>query len=281
MKIALIDVDNWTHLDRCFPNLALMKLSAWHKSQGDDVEWYDSTKEYDVCYMSKVFSFTDDFTDSINATKVFKGGSGYVIRLDEGRETFDADHHNNLPDEVEHIYPDYELYGIKSTAYGFMSRGCPRGCHFCHVEKKEGRRSVKVADLNEFWNGQKNIELMDPNTLACPDWKDIFQQLIDSKAYVNFNQGVDIRMMTEEKARMIMQIKVKGIHFAWDSYEDKELIVPKLKEFKKVTGWNRSKVSVYILTNFDTTLEQDLVGCSGKAGKDLLHGLAKRHHLVI
>lgn len=258
MNVALIDVDNWTHLDKCFPNLPLMKLSAWHKSKGDSVEWYNSTKQYDICYISKVFSFTDDFTDQINAKQIIKGGSGYSILLKEGREIFDSDHHKNLDYEIEHIYPDYDLYNIKHTAYGFMSRGCPRGCQFCHVERKEGRRSVKVANLNEFWNGQKNIELMDPNTLACPDWKDILQQLIDSKAYVNFNQGVDIRLMTEEKAKMIMQIKVRQIHFAWDRYQDKELIVPKLKQFKEITGWKRSKVSVYILTNFDTTIEQDI-----------------------
>ena len=139
-----------------------------------------------------------------------------------------------------------------------MSRGCPRGCAFCHVGCKEGKQSYKVADLSEFWQGQKYIELMDPNTLACPDWKDILQQLIDSKAYVNFNQGLDIRLMTEEKAEMIKQIKVKSIHFAWDRYEDKDLIVPKLKMFKEFTGWSRRKMTVYVLVNFDTTPEQDL-----------------------
>jgi hypothetical protein len=126
------------------------------------------------------------------------------------------------------------------------------------VKDKEGLKSYKVADLSEFWRGQKYIELMDPNTLACPDWKDILQQLIDSKAYINFNQGVDIRMMTEEKAEMIKKCNVKHIHFAWDRYEDKELIVPKLKMFQEFTGWSRRKMTVYVLVNFDTTIEQDL-----------------------
>lgn len=165
-----------------------------------------------------------------------------------------------MPYDVEHIYPDYSLYPelTKDTAYGFMSRGCPRGCSFCHVEAKEGRCSKKVADLSEFWRGQKNIVLLDPNTIACKEWRDILQQLIDSKAYVDFSQGVDIRMMNEECAEMIKQIKVKNIHFAWDRYQDKDLIVPKLETFQKTTGWGRRKMTVYVLVNFDTAVEQDL-----------------------
>ena len=165
-----------------------------------------------------------------------------------------------LPYEVEHIYPDYSLYPelTKDTAYGFMSRGCPRGCEFCHVGVKEGRCSYKVADLSEFWSGQKNIVLLDPNTLACKEWKDILRQLIDSGAWIDFSQGVDIRLMTEEKAEMIKRIKVKNIHFAWDRYEDKELIVPRFKMFKELTGWDKRKLTVYMLTNFNTTMDQDL-----------------------
>ena len=258
MKIGLIDVDNWTKLDKCFPNLPLMKLSAYYKQKGDTVEWYKQEEQYDVVYLSKVFSFTPDFSEEIHADRIIKGGSGYAITLKDGKEHFDKDKHQNLPDQIEHIFPDYSLYGITETAYGFMSRGCPRGCFFCHVKDKEGRCSYKVADLKEFWNGQKKIELLDPNTFACPDWKDILQQLIDSGSWVNFNQGVDIRMMTDQKCDMLMQVKVRQVHFAWDRYEDKELIVPKLKEFQKRTGWNRAKVSVYILTNYDTTMEQNL-----------------------
>lgn len=258
MKIGLIDVDNHEKLNNCFPNLPLMKLSMWHKQKGDEVGWYDGT-HCDLVYKSKVFTFTPDIPDEdINADRVLKGGSGYFIHLQNGQEVFDRKNHFNLPDRIEHIFPDYSLYGITDTAYGFCSRGCPRGCFFCHVKDKEGRCAYKVADLNEFWNGQKNIELLDPNTLACPEWKDILQQLIDSKAWVNFNQGVDIRMMTEEKCEMLMKIKIRQIHFAWDRYQDKRLIVPKLTQFKEMTGWNRSKVSVYVLTNYDTTMEQNL-----------------------
>lgn len=257
--IGLVDVDNWNNLDKCFPNLPLMKLSAWHKAQGDNVEWLKGGKHYDKVYMSKVFSFTPDFPDLlIDADEIERGGTGYAITMINGKECFDKQIHGNLPYEIEHSFPDYLLYGITDTAYGFMSRGCPRGCFFCHVKDKEGQKAYKVADLSEFWNGQKKIQIMDPNTLACPEWKDILQQLADSKSLVEFNQGVDIRLMTEEKCEMLMSIKVKRVHFAWDRYQDKQSVLPKLELFAKQTGWDRHKVSVYILTNFDTTIEQDI-----------------------
>ena len=237
-----------------------MKLSAYHKSKGDNVEWYEPLLggEYDIVYMSKVFSFSPDYIYPINAKKIIKGGSGYCIDIVDGKEVFDKSKDIELPYEIEHIYPDYSIYGITDTAYGFMSRGCPRGCEFCHVKTKEGQRSYKVADLKEFWNRQKNIELMDPNTLACKEWKNILQQLIDSKARVNFNQGLDIRLMTEEKAKMLSKIKIKAIHFAWDRYQDKDMIVPKFEMFKKYTTIDSHNLQVYVLTNFNTTFEQDL-----------------------
>lgn len=210
-RIGLIDVDGHN-----FPNIPLMKISAWHKAQGDRVEWYDPmfSEHMDKVYMSKVFSFSPDFEYFIRADEVVKGGSGYCISLVNGKEVYDKSKDIDLPPEIEHIYPDYSLYGIEDTAYGFLTRGCPRGCSFCHVEAKEGRRSYKVANLDEFWRGQKNIVLCDPNILACRDWKELLQQLIDSNATVDINQGMDIRLMTEEKAEMLKQIKIKQWHFA-------------------------------------------------------------------
>ena len=255
MKIGLIDVDGHN-----FPNLVLMKLSAWHKAQGDSVEWYQPmfSGHMDKVYMSKVFSFTPEYEYFIDADEVIRGGSGYAISLVNGKEIYNKSLDTPLPDEIEHMYPDYSIYNITDTAYGFLSRGCPRGCSFCHVEAKEGRKSYKVADLSEFWSGQKNIVLCDPNILACRDWKDLMQQLIDSKAWIDINQGLDIRLMTAEKAEMIKQMKVKELHFAWDRYQDKDIIVPKLKEFKAITKLDIRKLIVYVLCNYDTTLEQDL-----------------------
>lgn len=261
INIGLIDLDGHN-----FPNLPLMKLSAWHKQQGDRVEWYIPTEHgfplrpMDKVYMSKIFSFTSDYEYFINADEVIKGGSGYCIELIDGKEVYHKENDSQLPYEVEHIYPDYGLYPelTKDTAYGFMSRGCPRGCDFCHVGAKEGRKAYKVADLSEFWRGQKNIVLLDPNTIACKDWKDILQQLIDSSAWVDFSQGVDIRLMTEEKAEMISQMKINNIHFAWDRYEDKSLVLPKFEMFKKATGLSYQNLTVYVLTNFNTTTDWDL-----------------------
>lgn len=250
MKIALIDVDGHN-----FPNLPLMKISAYHKKCGDSVEWYQPlfSHDIDICYMSKVFTFTPDYEYFVNAKEIKKGGTGY----------FYPDGGDPLPNEIEHIYPDYSIYydlipETRNTAYGFLTRGCPRGCDFCIVKDKEGRCSKKVADLSEFWNGQKNITLLDPNLFACKEWRDLADQLIESKACINFSQGCDIRIMTEEMANKIKQMKIKQIHFAWDRYEDKKILVPKLEMFKKITGWDRRKMTVYVLTNYNTTHEQDL-----------------------
>lgn len=259
MRIGLIDVDGHN-----FPNLPLMKLSAWHKSQGDHVEWYQPmfSGHMDKVYMSKVFSFTPDYQYYIDADEVVKGGSGYCISLVDGKEEFDKSKDIELPYEVEHIYPDYSIYGITDTAYGFLTRGCPRGCDFCHVKAKEGLKSYKVADLSEFWNGQKNIVLCDPNILACQDWKPLLQQLIDSKAWIDINQGLDIRLMTEEKAEMIKQLKIKELHFAWDRYEDKDIVIPKFKIFKELTNIDIRKLIVFVLCGdrekrvLDTDLER-------------------------
>ena len=151
MRIGLIDVDSTN-----FPNLALMKLSAYHRLKGDSVEWYMPFAErYDKVYISKVFSFTPDYDLCVNADRVVRGGIGYCISFKNGREVFNKAENIVLPNEIEHIYPDYSLYNITDTAYGFLTRGCPRSCDFCIVGKKEGKKSYKVANLSEFWNGQK------------------------------------------------------------------------------------------------------------------------------
>lgn len=240
MKIGLIDVDGHN-----FPNLPLMKISAHHKAQGDDVEWCIPLLHYDVIYKSKVFddTYTNDAYDVLDADKIIKGGTGYDL-------------HNKLPDEIEHIYPDYSLYGITDEAYGFLTRGCPRGCPFCIVAEKEGKASKQVAELNEFWRGQKNIKLLDPNITASKECEKLFDDLIESKAKIDFTQGLDARVITDKAVWQINHMKVDIIHFAWDNYEMKTY--EKLKRIRPLLKMNHRKLAVYVLTNFNTTHEQDL-----------------------
>ena len=244
MKIGLIDVDGHN-----FPNLALMKISAWHKAQGDDVEWWDGFAQYDRVYMSRVFddTYSEGEPEPVNADEIIKGGTGYDLQ-------------NRLPDEIEHMMPDYGLYHWmpQDTAYGFLTRGCPRGCHFCIVAKKEGRKSVKVADLSEWWNGQKSIKLLDPNTLACREHIDLLKQLADSKAWVDFTQGVDARLLNEENIDALNKVKTKMIHFAWDTMEQSETILRGLDLYSKLGALDERKRRVYVLTNFGTTMEENL-----------------------
>lgn len=240
MEVGLIDVDSHN-----YPNLALMKISAYEKAQGNNVEWWNGLKYYDRVYQAKVFdeTYTKDNEYVIQADEVIKGGTGYGLD-------------NKLPYEVEHIYPDYELYGIKNTAYGFLTRGCPRHCKFCIVGDKEGLASHKVADLSEFWQGQKHIEILDPNLLACSDREALLNQLIESGGVVNFNQGLDVRLLTKDTAEQINKIKTSMIHFAWDNPED--ITRKALERAREWLDKDDRHVRVYVLTNFSTDIQQDL-----------------------
>ncbi len=137
MKIGLVDVDS-----HHFPNLPLMKLSAYHKRKGDEVEFWMPLNKYDIVYKSKVFDFTPDIDYMPMADQIFEGGTGYKTSV-------------NLPHGIEHITPDYSLYPQYDEAYGFLTRGCPRKCKFCVVSEKEGYISKQVAELSEFYTGQK------------------------------------------------------------------------------------------------------------------------------
>lgn len=256
MNIGLYDVDSHN-----FPNLALMKISAWHKAQGDNVEFVLPLKHYDKIYVSKVFG--DEYSQMsdycLQADEIVYGGTGFAITIENGKEVYHKDRDPNLPDEIEHIYPDYSLYPelTKDKAYGFLTRGCCNNCDFCIVSKKEGMCSKKVANLSEFWNGQKEIILLDANLLACKDKMELLKQLADSGAKVDFTQGLDARFFTIEVAQALNFIKKKVVHFAFDFMKNEKAIVRNLNIYRDYCKPN-DKDSVYILTNFDTTIEEDL-----------------------
>lgn len=240
MRIGLIDVDRTS-----FPNLVLMKLSAHHKSRGDQVEWWNGLLKYDRVYKAKVFddTYSEDIEWCINADEIIKGGTGYDLQ-------------NKLPEEIEHIKPDYDLYNINDTAYGFLTRGCPRGCPFCIVKDKEGGRSHQVADLGEFWNGESRIILLDPNITASRECEKLFNDLISTGKEIEFNQGIDVRLITDKGVEQLNQMKLKMLHFAWDNYEFKTY--EKLKAIRPQLRYDSRSLRVYVLTNFNTTFEQDL-----------------------
>lgn len=242
LKVGLIDVDSHN-----FPNLCLMKLSGYHNERGDKVEWCNLMNHYDIVYKSRIFtdeySLDDNFV--INADKLICGGTGYNLS-------------SVLPDYVEHHYPDYTLYQqYPDTAYGFLTRGCPRNCGFCIVSKKEGKKSIQVADLPEFWRGQKNIKLLDPNLFACKDVENLLLQLAKSGAWVDFTQGVDIRLINKEMISLLNRIKVKQIHFAWDNPNmDLTPYFRMFLEYSQIK--NKRRRGVYVLCNYSSTHEQDL-----------------------
>lgn len=271
MKIGLIDVDGHN-----FPNLALMKLSAWHKQCGDTVEWCNRMDRYDLVYISKVFdeTYSPDIDWVPMANHIIKGGTGYIRRREDGMlETYNAGkwrlgnhvygnevYREGLPWQEEHTYPDYSLYPelTKDTAYGYLTRGCPRNCAFCLVSQKEGLVSRKVADLSGFWRGQKYIKLMDPNILACREHMELLGQLADSGAYVDFTQGLDARLLNKKNVDLLNKIKVKEIHFAWD--DPQEYMEPVFQWYAEHAARkpHGKYATVYVLVNYWSAFEDDL-----------------------
>ena len=230
-----------------FPNLCTMKISAFCKATGDQTELYRENQSYDLIFASKVF--TESIEPDFGNTPVIRGGSGYDL-------------HNKLPYHIEHIYPDYSLYPDFKAALCVLTRGCPRLNHaqshggFCITPDKDGCRTRKVADLSEFWNGQDEIYLLDQNLLAATERKDLLQQLIDSKARITFDGGMDVRFMNDEIIEMSRKLKVKDWHFAWD--DPKEDLEGKFEMIARSGLVKRDQCGVYVLTNFWSTTEQDL-----------------------
>lgn len=198
MNIGLLAVDS------TYPNLALMKISAYHKARGDKVEWYNPLYRYDMVYMAKVFSFTPDYGYFINADQTEKGGTGYDIS-------------KNLPKEIDRCYPDYSLYGIEKEAYGFLTRGCPNKCKWCVVPAKEGD-IASYMDIEEIAGNRKHVILMDNNVLASDYGIRQIEKIVSTGLRVDFNQGLDARLVTEDVARLLARVKwIKRIRFGCDT----------------------------------------------------------------
>lgn len=242
-----------------FPSLPLMKISAYHKAKGDTVRLYESGfDKCDILYKSKTFSFTQDLDYYPRYDYLIQGGSGYALKAENGKEVYCQALDKFLSDEIEIQYPDYNLYPqYKNIAHGFLTRGCPNDCSFCIVSKKEGKCSKQVADLSEFWQGQKDIKLMDGNLLACKDREKILQQVIDSNAKIDFTQGLDARFITDDIARLICKCKISMVHFAFDFMKNEKQILKGLEIFNKHFNKSDRHRKVYVLTNYDTTHEED------------------------
>lgn len=241
MKVGLIDVDSK------MPNLALMKISAYHKKQNDNVEWYNPMfSDWDKVYMSKIFDFTDDYMYPVKADEIMRGGTGYSLKT-------------KLPAEIEKQCPDYNLYANSGDyALGFTTRGCIRNCPFCLVPEKEGGIKA-VADIYDFWTGQDKIKLLDNNLTAHDKhYKRVLRQLIDEEVEVDFSQGLDIRLITPEKARLLSKVKLwKQIHFAFDFPGIEQKVREGIKILKE-NGVKAYKMMFYVLIGYNTEPEEDL-----------------------
>lgn len=238
MNIGLMAVDSG------FPNLALMKISAWHKAQGDTVDWYNPFDTYDITYMAKVFSFTPDYGQWMTNTKdIVKGGTGYDL-------------HVTLPERMEFITPDYSIYpDIDSrTAYGFLTRGCPNRCKHCVVPRKEGgvRPYMDVDDIAT--DGRTDLILMDNNILASDYGMEQIGKIVERRYRVDFNQALDARLVDDEKAKLLAKVRwLTPIRFGCDTpqqIEDCE------KAMELIDGY-RAKPATYIMyTMIDEDMEE-------------------------
>jgi len=226
VRIGIHDADKTR-----FPNLALMKLSAWHKAKGDIVKLYDPlfASCFDTVYSSKVFTFTPEDLELIG--NVEKGGTGYKL-------------FHTLPEEIEHICPDYSLYDVNYSV-GFVTRGCPRHCQWCIVPDKEGDIR-KHADVNEFLRHQ-DVVLMDNNILASEHGIQQIEKLAKLGVKVDFNQGLDARLIDDQVAHLLSKLRwIRYIRLSCDTLSQ----LPEIQKAVTLLRWynaNPANIFVYCL----------------------------------
>lgn len=201
MRVILFDLDVHKRR-RPFPNLALMKLSSYHKAKGDEVLLNFPLAGADIMYASCVFSWNNKRGIGLPPDTIL-GGAGVSIN-------------SSLPTEVEHTKPDYELYHGIDFSLGFTSRGCCRRCPWCIVPMKEGMIQ-QWARIYEFWDRRhRKIKILDNNMLAAPNWKETLEDIIAEGLEADLNQGLDIRQLDNDKIRLLKEIKAKSLRFSFD-----------------------------------------------------------------
>ena len=230
MKVGLVAVDGRNN----FPNLALMRLSAWHKSQGDQVEWWNGFNQYDRVYLSKIFTFTPDFDVAINADEIITGGTGYKD-------------YGSLPPEVEAAPPDYSIYPQFKRAIGFMTRGCIRRCEYCVVPRKEGNIHPAATWGEIKRPDSREIVFLDNNVLASDFGLEQIDRMGREPVWIDFNQGLDARLITPETAVMLSRLHwIRFIRMSCDT-SDMLPIVEQAAAYLREAGAAPSRFWAYVL----------------------------------
>jgi len=222
MEILLLDVDS------TIPNLALMKLSSFHKEKGDSVSLIRIKEPYYPTRKKKKWSNFENNFDRIYASSIFIGNKENV----EGKDIIwggtGVSLDKTLPDEIENLDPDYSVYPDNDTSYGFISRGCIRKCSFCFVPRKEGmiRQVNKISNIIKH----KKVKFLDNNILALPNHISILKELVSLGVRCQFNQGLDIRLVNKENSFLLSQLNyIPEYIFAFDSWSYLPVITKKIK----------------------------------------------------
>ena len=205
--IGLHDAEKDHVKGKTFPNYALMKISAWHKAKGDTVEWWNPLCRYDRVYSSKVFDFTPVDPYLYLVDNLVRGGTGYT----------DLPIDNKLPGEVDDMFPDYSIYPECDYAIGYLTRGCPNHCRWCVVPKKEGEIRPYMTWRELVRPDTDKLVLMDNNILACEYGREQLMSMIGSGYRIDFNQGMDARLVDDEIADVLSRISwIRFIRFSCD-----------------------------------------------------------------